>query len=52
MCKNLFKKGRVHRKTYIESTFEDIKELDPRKEYKYLGIEESQTQNIKMRKKS
>ena len=36
------KKGRVQRKTYIESTFEKgIKELDPRKAYKYLGIEES-----------
>jgi hypothetical protein len=38
MCKNLFKK----RRTCIESTFEeDIKELDLRKAYKYLGIEES-----------
>jgi hypothetical protein len=37
-----FKKGRVQRKTYIESTFEKgIKELDPRKAYKYLGTEES-----------
>ena len=36
------KRGRVQRKTYIESTFEKgIKELDPRKAYKYLGIEES-----------
>jgi hypothetical protein len=36
------KKGRVQRKTRIESTFEKgIKERDPRKAYKYLGIEES-----------
>jgi hypothetical protein len=42
MCKNLFKKQRVQGEIYIESTFEkDIKELDPRKAYKYLGIEES-----------
>ena len=34
---------------HIGSTFEnDIKELDPRKPYKYLGIEES----IRTRKKS
>jgi hypothetical protein len=32
----------VQRKTYAESTFEeDINELDPRKAYKYLGIEEN-----------
>jgi hypothetical protein len=36
------KKGRVQKKTYIESTLEkDIKELDPRKACKYLRIEES-----------
>jgi len=36
------KRGRVHRKMHIGSTFEnDIKELDPRKAYKYLHIEES-----------
>jgi hypothetical protein len=36
------KRGRVQIKMHIESTFEnDIKELDPRKTYKYLGIEES-----------
>jgi hypothetical protein len=39
-AKLCLKQGRVQRKTYIESTFEDIKELDPRKAYKYLGIEE------------
>jgi hypothetical protein len=34
--------GRVQSKMHIGSTFEnDIKELDPRKAYKYLGIEES-----------
>jgi len=35
------KKGRVQRKIHIGSTFEnDIKELDPRKAYNYLGIKE------------
>jgi len=35
--KNLFKihVGRVHSKTYVGSTFKDIKELDLRKRYKY-----------------
>ena len=42
MCKNMFKRGRVQSKIHIGSTFEnDIKELDPRKAYKYLGIEQS-----------
>ena len=37
-----FKRGRVQSKMHIGNTFEnDIKELDPRKAYKYLGIEES-----------
>jgi hypothetical protein len=41
-AKICLKKGRVQRKTYIESTFEkEIKELDPRKACKYLGIEGS-----------
>ena len=36
------KRGRVQSKMHLGSTFEnDIKELDPRKAYKYLGIEES-----------
>ena len=36
------KRGRVQSKMHIGSTFEnDIKELDLRKAYKYLGIEES-----------
>jgi len=35
VCKNLFKIGRVHSKTYIGSTFKGIKELDLRKRYKY-----------------
>jgi len=41
--KTLFKKkGRVHSKTYIGSTFEkDNKGLDPRKAFKYLDVEES-----------
>jgi hypothetical protein len=43
MCKICLNKGRVQRKMYIESTFEkDIKQLDPRKACKYLGIEERQ----------
>jgi len=38
----MFKKGSVQSKMHIGSTFEnDIKELDPRKAYTYLGIEES-----------
>jgi hypothetical protein len=42
LCKNLFKNGRVQRKTYIGGTFEkDIKELDARKASKYFGIEDS-----------
>jgi hypothetical protein len=36
------KRVRVPRKMYIGSTFENgIKEMDPRKAYKYLAIEES-----------
>ena len=36
------KRGRVQNKTHTGNTFEkDIKELDPWKAYKYLGIEES-----------
>jgi len=36
------KRGSVQIKLHVGSTFEnDIKELDPRKTYKYLGIEES-----------
>ena len=36
------KRGSVQSKMHVEGTFEnDIKELDPRKTYKYLGIEES-----------
>ena len=35
------KRGRVQSKMHVGSTFDnDIKELDPRKAYKYLGIEE------------
>ena len=42
MCTNLYlKSGRVQSKIYVGSTFEkDIKELDLRKAYLYLGIEE------------
>jgi hypothetical protein len=36
------KRGRVQSKTHIGNTFEnEIKELNPRKAYKYLGIEEN-----------
>jgi len=36
------KRGSVQRKMHVGSTFEnDIKEMDPRKAYKYLGIEEN-----------
>jgi len=38
----MFKKGSVQNKMHVGSIFEnDINELDPRKAYKYLGIEES-----------
>jgi hypothetical protein len=41
-AKICLKRGRAQRNTYIESTFQkDIKELNPRKTCKYLGIEES-----------
>jgi len=36
------KRGRVQSKMHIGNTFEnDIKKLNPRKAYKYLGIEEN-----------
>jgi len=36
------KRGSVQSKLHVGSTFDnDIEELDPRKAYKYLGIEES-----------
>ena len=41
-ARKCLKRGRVQSKMHIGNTFEnDIKELDPRKAYKYLGIEES-----------
>ena len=44
-------RGIILNKMHIESTFGNgIKELDPRKAYKYFGIEESF--DIRMRKKS
>ena len=52
------KRGSVQGKMHVRSTFDnDIKELDPRKAYKYLGIEESfdiyiYIYIIRMRKKS
>ena len=42
MCKNIFIKCSVQSKIHVGSIFDkDIKELDPRKAYKYLCIEES-----------
>ena len=44
---------RTFEMTHVGSTFEkDIKELDPRKAYNYLGIEENFDIHIRMRKKS
>jgi hypothetical protein len=46
------KRGRIQSKMHIGSTFEnDIKELDPRKAYKYLGIEESYDHSIRIKRK-
>jgi hypothetical protein len=45
------KRGRVQSKMHIGSTFEKgIKELDPRRAYKYLGIEESFDLQLKTEK--
>jgi hypothetical protein len=47
----LKKKGRVQSKIYIGSTFEkNIKELDPRDAYLYLGIEDSHDRQHKNEK--
>ena len=47
------KRGSVQSKMHVGSTFvNDIKELDPRKAYNYLGIERVLTYSIRMRKKS
>jgi hypothetical protein len=52
-AKICLKKGMDQRNRYTESTFEKgIKELEPRKAYKYLGIEDSHAIQDKMRKKS
>jgi hypothetical protein len=41
-ARKCLKRGRVQSKMHIGSTFEnEIKEMDPRKAYKYLGTEES-----------
>jgi hypothetical protein len=46
-------RGSVQSKMHIGSTFEnDIRELDPRKAYKYLGTEVGMTYGIRMRKQS
>jgi len=53
-CVRIFLKiGNVQSKIHVGSTFDnDIKELDPRKIYKYLGVEESLIYSIRMRKKN
>ena len=50
----MLKRGSVQSKMHVGSTFDDdIIELDPRKAYKYLGIEERVLiYSIRMRKKS
>jgi hypothetical protein len=46
-------RGSVQSKMHVGSTFEnDIKELGPRKAHKHLGVEESLTYSIRIRKKS
>jgi len=48
---NLFRDGSVQSKTFVGNTFEkDGTELDPRKAYEYLGIEESHDIQHKNRK--
>jgi hypothetical protein len=45
------KRGKVHRKQYTGSTKEnEIKELDPMKTYKYLGVEENHNIEHKIEK--
>jgi len=47
------KRGSVQSKMHLGRTFENyIKEMDPRKAYKYLGIEESFDVQHKNEKKS
>jgi len=47
------KRGRVQSKMHIGNTVEnDIKELDPRKAYKYKGMKKILTFSIRTRKKS
>jgi hypothetical protein len=42
MCQNFGKKGKVQRKEHVENTAENaIKELETKKAYRYLGIEEN-----------
>jgi hypothetical protein len=52
MCKNLIKKrGCIQRKTYTGNTIEkNIQELDLRKVFKYLGIEDSHDKEDKNEK--
>jgi len=45
------KRVSVQSKMHVRNTFDnDIKELDPRKAYKYLGTEENFDNSIRMRK--
>jgi len=46
----MFKKSRSQSKLYIGRTFEDIKELDPREAYMYLGAEGSHDLERKIEK--
>jgi len=47
------KRGRVQSKMHIGNKFEnDIKELDPRKAYRYIGMKKILTFSIRTRKKS
>jgi hypothetical protein len=42
MCRNFFKNGTIYRKQHVGNTMEnEIKELEPMKAYKYLGVEEN-----------
>jgi hypothetical protein len=42
MCQNFLKNGTVYGKEHIENTMEnEIKEMEPMKAYKYLGLAEN-----------
>jgi hypothetical protein len=49
MCQNFGNKGKVQRKEYVGNTTEnEIKESEKKKEYRYLGIAENH--NIEQKK--